>query len=141
MKTSNRGARILNGYPDGSPLRCPWCGWGRCDCEPPEFPDTWAGDLMLVAFAHRNCGEDRCSGRWVARGSSWNCPWFKPSRTKMLKRLQWGEAGAERVPPLDGFLRMEADPSVPEVDDMTARSVWFEVRRRKDAAKGKESEI
>jgi hypothetical protein len=106
----NRGERIPDGVNQwtGEPLdRCPWCGWRNCWCgiaysrrivmpryEDPGFPDTWAGDLMLVTFAHKGCGEDHCARRWVARSSwaepfkFWNCPWFGPSRTEMLRRLK-----------------------------------------------------
>ena len=83
---ANRGERFDNGYPDGKTC-CPWCGWESCGCGAISAPDTWAGDLALVACAHRGCGWDHCSIRWVARGPSWNCPWFEPARTEMIDRL------------------------------------------------------
>ncbi len=93
----NRGERIpagVNQWAGETLSRCPWCGWQFCGCALGlEFPDTWAGDLMLVAFAHRYCSESNCSKQWVARSNwakpfeSWNCPWFEPSRTEMFRRL------------------------------------------------------
>ena len=72
---------MTNGGRANGGSRCPWCGWSACGCAPPDFPDTWAGDLMLVVFAHRYCSGDNCSVRWEARW--WEvvdaslCPWFR----------------------------------------------------------------
>ena len=48
-----------------------------------------------------------------------------------------GDMGAERVPPLDGFLRFDADPSTGDGDDMAARAVWFAVKRNKESKDGR----
>ncbi len=45
--------------------------------------------------------------------------------------------GAERVPPLDGFLRLDADPSTEDGDDMAARAVLFAVKRNKESKDGR----
>ena len=47
-------------------------------------------------------------------------------------REAWGMRGAERIPPLDGFMTFEADPSRPEADDLAAREAWFESKREKE---------
>lgn len=52
-------------------------------------------------------------------------------------RDKWGDRGAERVPPLDGFMVMEVDPSIPEKEDMKVRAAWFEKKRQKETAGSK----
>ena len=48
-------------------------------------------------------------------------------------RLKWGEnLGAERIPPLDGFVVLEVDPSRSESEDMKKREAWFESKREKE---------
>ena len=49
-------------------------------------------------------------------------------------RLKWGEnLGAERIPPLDGFMTLEVDPSRPELEDMREREAWFESKRERES--------
>ena len=48
-------------------------------------------------------------------------------------RLLWGEnLGAERIPPLDGFVIFEVDPSRSEEEDLKTRETWFESKREKE---------
>jgi hypothetical protein len=88
----NRGERVPDGVNKwtGAPLsRCPWCGWASCHCPILEVPDNWAGDLVLVTMAHRECGRYHCSVSWVARAweplTVWRCPFFGPSQDEILK--------------------------------------------------------
>ena len=46
-----------------------------------------------------------------------------------------GNIGAERIPPLDGFMTLEVDPNRPEADDLAAREAWFEAKREKERAR------
>ena len=47
-------------------------------------------------------------------------------------RLKWGEnLGAERIPPLDGFVLFEVDLSRTEAEDKESREAWFESKRKK----------
>ena len=43
-----------------------------------------------------------------------------------------GDIGAERVPPMDGWVTLEVDPSRPESEDQAARDAWFESKRKKE---------
>ena len=44
-----------------------------------------------------------------------------------------GSMGAERVPPLDGFVTLEVDPDRTEAEDLKAREAWFESKREKES--------
>lgn len=55
------------------------------------------------------------------------------SRCKKWCEEKYGDMGAEHMPPLDGFLRMDVDPSIPEEDDIAARVIWFAVKRNKES--------
>lgn len=52
-------------------------------------------------------------------------------KKKCYKR--WGEGwGAERIPPLDGFLLLETNPSISEEEDLRNRNNWFESKRKRE---------
>ena len=43
-----------------------------------------------------------------------------------------GSIGAERVPPLDGFVIFEVDSDRPESVDLADRETWFESKRERE---------
>ncbi len=46
-----------------------------------------------------------------------------------------GNMGAERIPPLDGFMTFEVYPDRPEADDIAERAAWFNAKREKERAR------
>jgi len=64
-----------------------------------------------------------CSGCGVRRGG--------PLCNKRC-RQKYGDIGAVRVPPLDGYLTLDAVPGRPEELDAADRLAWFQAKREKE---------
>ena len=56
----------------------------------------------------------------------------KKCREALDNDVMRGDIGAERVPPMDGWVTLEVDPSRPESEDQAARDAWFESKREKE---------
>lgn len=64
---------------------------------------------------------------WIC--SNCGLPWKQQNKTRCSHCLTGTEA--ERWPPLDGFMVLDAHPEKPEEQDLSERDEWFKRKRER----------